>query len=790
MPAQQTAPTELREGTWDDVIAAVAKQHGVNPDLAIAVSKQEVKDRDPNAIGDTDLPGGPSLGLFQLRPGTARDMGVDATDPVQNITGGVKYLKTLTDRYRDPNTGTTELQKVLWAYNGGLDNVDKGSVSPAAQAYAARVLADFSKGLRETPPAPSGQPTSAPAVQPAKPPEPSSALSRFGSEALKSGVIEPVTGLLTLGKGLYNDPRGTVAGVARGIIEPTKQHAAAGVEALRGGQFNEAANQFTAAVPLVGPALEQISEEAKSGDVAGAAGRAAGTVFSYAAPSALSKLKATKAIGPVPLLRSERTGSALSQFVENIGERTIPGKGLFREFRARQQQALQAEGERLAQALGSARSSEETGRLVKASMDATLASRKAEAGQLYSQIDDLVRTETKREPVVSEVPSKIVGPSGEPLTVPKTTYRKVEVGGVQPETKVLKEAAIPLYRRIKEESKLLPPQELARTTMLLQRIIRSPRRVPFTAFQDARSDLLRIVRSIGDPVPGKAGGVAKLLAENADDAMMSAAEASGIPQLPELVRSANAMWKEQVKGVFNAPFMKKVAEASSEAVPAMMKMADLDELRTLRQAVSPQTYRAGAARVLRDIITDATAQPPAMTPPTWAQRFGLTPEGTPLTHGPRLQGKAITDALQRLGPERSVELFGHGIVSGLEDLATLADRVRPQQADRVAGGLVAAGINASILAPLIGPILRPTGILLSPEAMAASAAYAATATTSINLLSRLLTRPEGLTHYRAFLRAIGDGNKPLAIMLGNRLAQQIGNDGLGDASMAVSHDRQ
>ena len=85
---------EERPATLEEIISAFAKQQGIPPALALAVAKRE-SSLNPNAVGDS----GQAIGLFQLHPGAAKDTGtVDRADPLQNIQGGVKYLKLLNDR--------------------------------------------------------------------------------------------------------------------------------------------------------------------------------------------------------------------------------------------------------------------------------------------------------------------------------------------------------------------------------------------------------------------------------------------------------------------------------------------------------------------------------------------------------------------------------------------------------------------------------------------------------------------------------------------------------------------
>ncbi|MFN3430406.1 MAG: lytic transglycosylase domain-containing protein, partial [Candidatus Sericytochromatia bacterium] len=104
-------------GPYGSAIAQSAARHGVDADLVAAVMTAE-----SNGNPAARSPVG-AIGLMQLMPGTARSLGVDPRDPVQNIEGGAKYLGELTRRYG--------LKDGMAAYNAGPGAVEKhGGVPP------------------------------------------------------------------------------------------------------------------------------------------------------------------------------------------------------------------------------------------------------------------------------------------------------------------------------------------------------------------------------------------------------------------------------------------------------------------------------------------------------------------------------------------------------------------------------------------------------------------------------------------------------------------------------------
>lgn len=99
-------------------VDAMAAKYGVPASHARAIFQIESsggKNVSPSRAG--------ARGPMQLMPATAKELGVNINDPLQNIEGGVKYYAKLLKRFGDPILAVA-------AYNAGPGNVRKAGGVP------------------------------------------------------------------------------------------------------------------------------------------------------------------------------------------------------------------------------------------------------------------------------------------------------------------------------------------------------------------------------------------------------------------------------------------------------------------------------------------------------------------------------------------------------------------------------------------------------------------------------------------------------------------------------------
>jgi len=111
-------------------IIAAAKARGLDPRLLAGLVQVESNFR-PGAVSSAG-----AIGLTQLMPSTAAELGVNPRDPMQNLLGGAKYLRRMIDMFGGVEAG-------LRAYNQGPGNQQRfpGGVTGEARSYPGKVLA-------------------------------------------------------------------------------------------------------------------------------------------------------------------------------------------------------------------------------------------------------------------------------------------------------------------------------------------------------------------------------------------------------------------------------------------------------------------------------------------------------------------------------------------------------------------------------------------------------------------------------------------------------------------------
>lgn len=120
----------------DSAIVSAANKYGVDPALVAAVAKQE------SGFNQEASSGAGARGIMQLMPETAKGLGVNPDDMVQNIEGGAKYLAEMLKAFG----GNVEM--ALAAYNAGSGNVeaaggDMSRLPKETQNYVPAVMENY-----------------------------------------------------------------------------------------------------------------------------------------------------------------------------------------------------------------------------------------------------------------------------------------------------------------------------------------------------------------------------------------------------------------------------------------------------------------------------------------------------------------------------------------------------------------------------------------------------------------------------------------------------------------------
>lgn len=124
----------------EKAVDTASKKYGVDKNLILSVIQQE------SSFNQYSTSGAGAMGLMQLMPGTAKELGVaNAYDINQNVDGGTKYLKSLLSTFGD-------YKKAIAAYNAGpgavqRSNGDISKLPNETKDYVAKVSKYYTNGI-------------------------------------------------------------------------------------------------------------------------------------------------------------------------------------------------------------------------------------------------------------------------------------------------------------------------------------------------------------------------------------------------------------------------------------------------------------------------------------------------------------------------------------------------------------------------------------------------------------------------------------------------------------------
>lgn len=295
-----------------NLIREEARRAGVPVELALAIAEQE-SGFNPAAVGpEFNFRGGKTraLGTFQLLPTTGEMLGVDPSDPHDNIRGGVKYISQLLTRhggdqakalkeYGGVVTNTTYVPQVL----GRVQKFKQSESGMAQQQMQTFEVTDPRTGMTieltgsRTPTEQEIKDAFA-KVQP----QGGQAAPRRGDPVSEfaGGVKDVVLPTDTLSD-VWEGPKYVAKDLGRSLMslfpggesprmpesakllggalyDASAEQARQVMPAVREGKYGEAVGRALGSIPVFGPLGAAIGDEAKEGNYARAAGMATGAL--------------------------------------------------------------------------------------------------------------------------------------------------------------------------------------------------------------------------------------------------------------------------------------------------------------------------------------------------------------------------------------------------------------------------------------------------------------------------------------------------------------------------------
>ena len=115
-----------------------SRQYNIDPYLIVAVMEKE------SSFDHETISSAGALGLMQIMPSTAKELGVNPKRAEENIEGGIRYLRQQLDKY----DGKYKVHYALASYNAGAGAVRKyGGIPPytETQNYIRKIVEKYNK---------------------------------------------------------------------------------------------------------------------------------------------------------------------------------------------------------------------------------------------------------------------------------------------------------------------------------------------------------------------------------------------------------------------------------------------------------------------------------------------------------------------------------------------------------------------------------------------------------------------------------------------------------------------
>lgn len=702
--------------TLQDIIREEATRLGVPPELALAIAEQESSFR-PDVIGP-EIMKGPAkgqraMGLFQLIPETAKRMGVvDPMDPIQNIQGGLKYIRELLDQHQGDGA------KVIATYGGVVDDTNYvPSVVAKIGQYSggAPSSADPLASIRGLSGSASGTAANVSATGTASRSLRHRATTEVGNTLL--GALPTMSQVAPMSGAMIGGARGAMMGAPAGPLGAAIGGVAgAGLGAFGGEGINLLTEQVKSLFgsgqgPSASEAVSRLGQSANAGMIGEVLGQAGFQVLTPVMRRLAAPLRnkqathANEALTEFPasegaVLPSEISESRLLNIAENIAEGSILGGSRIAQVKQTRETLAEQKVLDVLNTLGERVGKRTSGRGVHAARATAIKQFRANEKAAYGAFEEVASDVPVATPSLNKYLAELRGETQTAL-LPNAGYEAanriskmaIESG---PEVQKLMLGGVDVAKNLSEKTLALIPQASKPSTT-----------VTATQFQQTISDLGKLVRGLErsakmDPSRYNAqlGTAKRVLALAKEDMRTSLAVK---PVAAEAYEAATQLSYEGNKRLFNDTMLDLAKKAPEKIVGRLMRPDNSSAIDLVREAVGPEAL-GPIQREAADLLIQ--------------RKVGSN----------TISWTATAKKIQSMGEETLSAMFPDGQAKRIQDFAQLMVKLqnRPAQGIGRVGilltqwGAVAGVMSGTFTAPSMGVLLTPpilSRIMASPTGL-------------------------------------------------------------------------